>query len=212
MIFCVYFAVMNFIDIFDYTGTLVFAISGTLTAANKRLDFFGATVIGFVTAVGGGTLRDMMLGDTPVAWMRTSNYFLVIVIGILITIMFSRQVMKLRRTLFLFDTIGIAIFTIIGLNKALAFGIHPPLAVIMGITSAVVGGIIRDTLTNEVPLIFQKEIYATACIVGALVYLILNYFDVSEVINQSITILTIIAIRLVAVRYNISLPRLSIKE
>jgi uncharacterized membrane protein YeiH len=212
MIFCVYFAVMNFIDIFDYTGTLVFAISGTLTAANKRLDFFGATVIGFVTAVGGGTLRDMMLGDTPVAWMRTSNYFLVIVIGILITIMFSRQVMKLRRTLFLFDTIGIAIFTIIGLNKALAFGIHPPLAVIMGITSAVVGGIIRDTLTNEVPLIFQKEIYATACIVGALVYLILNYFDVSEVINQSITILTIIAIRLVAVRYNISLPRLSLKE
>jgi uncharacterized membrane protein YeiH len=212
MIFCVYFAVMNFIDIFDYTGTLVFAISGTLTAANKRLDFFGATVIGFVTAVGGGTLRDMMLGDTPVAWMRTSNYFLVIVIGILITIMFSRQVMKLRRTLFLFDTIGIAIFTIIGLNKALAFGIHPPLAVIMGITSAVVGGIIRDTLTNEVPLIFQKEIYATACIVGALVYLILNYFDVSEVINQSITILTIIVIRLVAVRYNISLPRLSIKE
>jgi len=203
---------MNFIDIFDYTGTLVFAISGTLTAANKRLDFFGATVIGFVTAVGGGTLRDMMLGDTPVAWMRTSNYFLVIIIGILITIMFSRQVMKLRRTLFLFDTIGIAIFTIIGLNKALAFGIHPPLAVIMGITSAVVGGIIRDTLTNEVPLIFQKEIYATACIVGALVYLILNYFDVSEVINQSITILTIIAIRLVAVRYNISLPRLSIKE
>ena len=203
---------MNFIDIFDYIGTLVFAISGTLTAANKRLDFFGATVIGFVTAVGGGTLRDMMLGDTPVAWMRTINYFLVIVLGILITIMFSKQVMKLRRTLFLFDTIGIAIFTIIGLNKALAFGIHPPLAVIMGITSAVVGGIIRDTLTNEVPLIFQKEIYATACIAGALVYLLLNYFNVSEVVNQSITILTIIAIRLVAVRFNISLPRLSIKE
>ena len=203
---------MNFIDIFDYIGTLVFAISGTLTAANKRLDFFGATVIGFVTAVGGGTLCDMMLGDTPVAWMRTINYFLVIVLGILITIMFSKQVMKLRRTLFLFDTIGIAIFTIIGLNKALAFGIHPPLAVIMGITSAVVGGIIRDTLTNEVPLIFQKEIYATACIAGALVYLLLNYFNVSEVVNQSITILTIIAIRLVAVRFNISLPRLSIKE
>jgi len=203
---------MNFIELFDYTGTLVFAISGTLTAANKRLDFFGATVIGFVTAVGGGTLRDMMLGDTPVAWMRTINYFLVILAGVLITILFSKQVMKLRRTLFLFDTIGIAIFTIIGLNKALAFGIHPPLAVIMGITSAVVGGIIRDTLTNELPLIFKKEIYATACIAGALIYLLLNYFNVSEVVNQSITILSIIAIRIVAVRYNISLPRLSIKE
>ncbi len=142
---------MNFIEVFDYIGTLVFAISGTHTAANKRLDFFGATVIGFVTAVGGGTLRDMMLGDTPVAWMRTINYFIVIVAGILITIAFSRQVMKLRRTLFLFDTIGIAIFTIIGLNKALSFEIHPPLAIIMGVTTAVVGGIIRDTLTNEVP-------------------------------------------------------------
>lgn len=203
---------MNFIELFDYTGTMVFAISGTLTAANKRLDFFGATVIGFVTAVGGGTLRDMMLGDTPVAWMRTTNYFLVILAGVLITILFSKQVMKLRRTLFLFDTIGIAIFTIIGLNKALEFGIHPALAVIMGIISAVVGGIIRDTLTNEVPLIFKKEIYATACIAGALIYLLLHYFNVSEVVNQTITILTIIAVRIVAVRFNISLPRLSINK
>ena len=203
---------MNFIELFDYTGTMVFAISGTLTAANKRLDFFGATVIGFVTAVGGGTLRDMMLGDTPVAWMRTINYFLVILAGVLITISFSKQVMKLRRTLFLFDTIGIAIFTIIGLNKALEFGIHPALAVIMGTTSAVVGGIIRDTLTNEVPLIFKKEIYATACIAGALIYLLLHYFNVGEMINQIITILAIITIRLLAVSYNISLPRLSINK
>jgi len=203
---------MNFIELFDYTGTMVFAISGTLTAANKRLDFFGATVIGFVTAVGGGTLRDMMLGDTPVAWMRTINYFLVILAGVLITISFSKQVMKLRRTLFLFDTIGIAIFTIIGLNKALEFGIHPALAVIMGTTSAVVGGIIRDTLTNEVPLIFKKEIYATACIAGALIYLLLHYFNVGEMINQIITIIAIITIRILAVRYNISLPRLSINK
>ncbi len=203
---------MNFIELFDYTGTMVFAISGTLTAANKRLDFFGATVIGFVTAVGGGTLRDMMLGDTPVAWMRTINYFLVILAGVLITIIFSKQVMKLRKTLFLFDTIGIAIFTIIGLNKALAFGIHPPIAVIMGVTSAVVGGIIRDTLTNEVPLIFKKEIYATACIAGALIYLLLHYLNVDEMINQIITILTIISIRILAVKFNISLPRLSINK
>ncbi|NPA36232.1 MAG: trimeric intracellular cation channel family protein [Chlorobi bacterium] len=203
---------MNFIEIFDYIGTMVFAISGTLTAANKRLDFFGATVIGFVTAVGGGTLRDMMLGYTPVAWMRTINYFLVILAGVMITILFSKQVMKLRRTMFLFDTIGIAIFTIIGLNKALEFGIHPALAVIMGITSAVVGGIIRDTLTNEVPLIFKKEIYATACIAGALIYLMLHYLNISEVFVQSLTILSIITIRILAVRYNISLPRLSIKK
>ncbi len=173
--FCL-FALMDFIEVFDYIGTLVFAISGTLTAANKRLDFFGATVIGFVTA------------------------------------MFSKQVMKLRRTLFLFDTIGIAIFTIIGLNKALAFGIHPALAVMMGLTSAVVGGVIRDTLTNEVPLIFHKEIYATACIAGALVYLLLLHFQVDEMLNQSITIISIIVVRILAVHYNIALPRLSINK
>ena len=203
---------MSLIDIFDYTGTMVFAVSGTLTAANKRLDFFGASVIGFVTAIGGGTLRDMMLGDTPVAWIRTINYFLVIVAGILITILFSKQVMKLRRTLFLFDTIGIAIFTIIGISKALSFNITPPLAVIMGITSAVVGGIIRDTLTNEVPLILKKEIYATACLAGGSVYILLYHFDMNEKIIQSITILTIIVIRIFAVRHNISLPRLSINK
>jgi uncharacterized membrane protein YeiH len=209
--FCL-FAFMDFIEVFDYIGTLVFAISGTLTAANKRLDFFGATVIGFVTAVGGGTLRDMMLGDTPVAWMRTINYSLVIIVGVLITIIFSKQVMKLRRTLFLFDTIGIAIFTIIGLNKALSFGIHPALAVMMGLISAVVGGVIRDTLTNEVPLIFHKEIYATACIAGGLVYLLLLQFQVDELVNQSITIISIIAVRILAVHYNIALPRLSINK
>jgi len=203
---------MDFIEVFDYIGTLVFAISGTLTAANKRLDFFGATVIGFVTAVGGGTLRDMMLGDEPVAWMRTINYSLVIIVGVLITILFSKQVMKLRRTLFLFDTIGIAIFTIIGLNKALSFGIHPALAVMMGLTSAVVGGVIRDTLTNEVPLIFHKEIYATACIAGGLVYLLLLQFQVDELVNQSITIISIIVVRILAVHYNIALPRLSISK
>jgi len=203
---------MNFIEIFDYIGTMVFAISGTLTAANKRLDFFGATVIGFVTAIGGGTLRDMMLGDTPVAWMRTINYFLVILAGVLITILFNKYVMKLRRTLFLFDTIGIAIFTIIGISKALTFNIIPPLAVIMGITTAVVGGILRDTLTNEVPLILKKEIYATACLAGGAVYMLLFRFDVNEKIIQSVTIITIIVIRIFAVRYNISLPRLSLSK
>jgi uncharacterized membrane protein YeiH len=203
---------VDLIQILDYTGTLVFAISGTLTAANKKLDFFGATVIGFVTAVGGGTLRDMMLGDLPVAWMMSINYFFVILLGIFITIVFNRQVIKLRKTLFLFDTVGIAIFTIIGLKKALLFGISPPLAIIMGITSAVVGGVIRDTLCNEVPLIFKKEIYATACIAGGLIFLLLQHFNINDIITDSATILSIIAIRLLAVKYNISLPRLELKK
>ncbi len=203
---------MDLLLVFDYIGTFVFAISGTLTAAEKKLDIFGATVIGFVTAVGGGTVRDMMLGDTPVAWMQNTNYFWVIMAGVLMTIIFKKNVMQLKRTLFLFDTIGIATFTLLGLKKALLFQIDPAMAVLMGLSSAVVGGVIRDTLCNEVPLIFHREIYATACIAGALVYLLLNYFALPEVFCEFATVLSIILIRLVVVKYNIALPRLVNKE
>lgn len=203
---------MDLLLVFDYIGTFVFAISGTLTAANKRLDFFGATVIGFVTAVGGGTLRDMMLGDLPVAWMQNLNYFWLIIAGVAVTIIFRKQVMKLKRTLFLFDTIGIAVFTILGLKKALLMNIDPPMAVMMGLSSAVVGGVIRDTLCNEVPLIFHREIYATACIAGALVYLLLRYFNLPEFICELSTVTSIITIRIVVVRFNIALPQLMMKE
>lgn len=203
---------MDLLLIFDYIGTFVFAISGTLTAAQKRLDFFGATVIGFVTAVGGGTLRDMMLGDLPVAWIQNINYFWVIIAAVLVTILFRKQVMQLKRTLFLFDTIGIAVFTILGLKKALLLNIDPPMAVMMGLSSAVVGGVIRDTLCNEVPLIFHREIYATACIAGALVYLGLNYLGLHEVICELATVVSIIIIRIVVVKYNIALPRFMEKK
>ena len=197
---------------FDYIGTFVFAISGTLTAADKRLDFFGATVIGFVTAIGGGTMRDLMLGDTPVAWMQNNNYFWMIIAAVVVTIIFRRHVMKLKRTLFLFDTIGIATFTLLGLKKALLFNIDPSMAVLMGLSSAVVGGVIRDILCNEVPLIFHREIYATACIAGALVYLVLSRLGTPEVICETVTVSSIIAIRILAIRFNIALPRLMNKE
>jgi len=203
---------MDLLLLFDYIGTFVFAISGTLTAANKRLDFFGAAFCGFVTAIGGGTLRDMMLGDLPVAWMQNINYFWLIIAGVVVTIIFGKFVMKLKRTLFLFDTIGIAVFTILGLKKALLMGINPAMAVMMGLSSAVVGGIIRDTLCNEVPLIFHREVYATACMAGAFIYLALNYFNIPEPVCQLTTVASIILIRVVVVRYDIALPRVEIKE
>jgi uncharacterized membrane protein YeiH len=203
---------MELLVYFDYIGTFVFAISGTLTAANKRMDFFGATVIGFVTAIGGGTLRDILLGELPVTWMRSIDYFLVITGGIIITIIFRKHVMKLKRTLFLFDTIGIAVFTILGLKKALMLGIDPPMAVMMGLSSAVFGGVIRDILCNEVPLIFHREIYATACIAGALVYLLLHSFNLPEIISESATIVVIISIRLLVVHFNIALPQFTLLE
>ncbi len=198
-------SLFSFLDLF---GTLFFAISGTLSAAEKRHDMFGAMFIGFVTAVGGGTTRDLMIGDHPVGWLQSPVYFYMILSGVVITILFQSKLLKLRKTFFLFDTIGIGIFTIIGLEKALAFGISGPYAVMMGLTTAVVGGVIRDTLNNEVPLIFSKELYATACIMGAIMYLILLKFDVSRTLSQFVTIGFIIAIRILAIKYNITLPRL----
>lgn len=203
---------MDPILLFDYIGTMVFAISGTLTAAQKRLDLFGAIFIGFVTAIGGGTVRDVMLGHFPVTWIQSYDYFLIILLGVILTIVFKKVVIKLRNTLFLFDTIGIGVFTVLGLEKALNMGITPPIAVIMGLSSAVVGGIIRDTLCNEVPLIFHREIYATACIAGAMVYLALRYIGFPPIAYTWITVSTIIIIRLLAVRFKLAIPLITLSD
>ncbi len=200
---------MDFFTIADYAGTCAFAISGTLSASEKKLDLFGATFIGFVTAIGGGTTRDILMGNTPVTWLQSNIYFILIASAIVFTFIFHRHIIKLKQTLSLFDTIGIGVFTIIGLEKGLDFGLTEPVAVIMGMSSAVVGGVIRDTLCNDVPIIFHKEIYATACIAGSLVYLALYYYNVSPIINESITIACIIIIRLLAIKFNLSLPTLT---
>ena len=142
---------MDLILISDYVGTFVFAISGTLTAAQKRLDIFGAMMIGFATAVGGGTLRDMMLGVMPVTWIRSIDYFLIVMLGVVVTAVFQRFVLRLKSLLFLLDAIGIGVFTLIGIEKSTLVGINPPIAILMGLSTAVVGGVIRDTLCNEVP-------------------------------------------------------------
>lgn len=196
------------ITILDYIGTLVFAISGTLMAAQKRFDIFGALTIGFATAIGGGTLRDMMLGISPVTWIQSLDYFYIITIGVIITTVFKKYILALRSTLFLFDSIGIGVFTVIGINKALLFDINPPIAILMGMITAVAGGVIRDTLCNVVPLIFRKEIYATACILGGVIYFLLKVCDLPEIVNNLITMSTIISIRILAVKYGISLPKL----
>ncbi len=203
---------MGLIIWLDFIGTMVFAMSGVLTAAEKRLDLFGASVIGVVTAVGGGTTRDLLLGITPVTWLSTPVYLYVILAGVVIAILFRRLLATLRRTLFLFDTIGIGVFTVIGLEKALNLGVHPAVAVMMGMTTAVVGGVIRDTLTNEVPLIFKREIYATACITGALVYLLLRWLGVDSALVQLFTVVVIITVRLLSIHYNWSMPILSMPE
>lgn len=190
----------------DYIGTLVFAISGAMAAGYKKLDLFGASFIAFITAVGGGTVRDLFLGETPVSWMQDVNYIYIILIGVVLTFLFRRFLVQLTKTLFLFDAIGIAVFTILGLQKALIWDLHPIVAVMMGMFSAVLGGVIRDTLINRIPLIFRKEIYAMACVAGASIFLLLDNMSMNFELNATISILFIITIRMASVKYRISLP------
>lgn len=197
---------MSILYFIDLIGTLVFAISGVLAAVDKKFDLFGATIIGIVTAVGGGTLRDMMIGATPVGWMRDINYLIVIFASLPLCYFFKNTILKLRKSVFLFDTIGIGLFTIFGLQKTLDMGLSPIVAIMMGITSAVFGGVIRDVLSNEVPLIFRKEIYASACLAGAIVFLSLEYFIKGAPINIVISILVVFVIRYFAVVKKWDLP------
>ncbi|HMQ06404.1 MAG TPA: trimeric intracellular cation channel family protein [Saprospiraceae bacterium] len=190
----------------DLTGTLVFAISGVLAASEKKFDIFGASILGIVTAVGGGTLRDVLIGSTPVGWMLNSHYSIVISVGIILGLVFKNKILQLRKTMFLFDTIGIGLFTVLGLQKTLNIGLSPMIAILMGTVSAVFGGVLRDVLSNEVPLIFRKEIYATACLAGGVIFILLSAFSGWTDFNMFVSIMVIIVIRVLAVRYHWALP------
>ena len=196
---------MTILYFIDILGTMVFAISGSLTAIDKRLDFFGISAVGFITALGGGTLRDILIGSTPVGWMNDLTYLVMISIGILISLIFKRLVQKLRGTFFLFDTIGIAVFTVLGLQKALSIGVHPIIAIMMGMVSAVFGGVIRDIVCNEIPLIFRKEIYALTCLCGGALYVGLLFTGIPQLVIIVATILFIVSFRILAVKMNWSL-------
>ena len=196
---------MSAVLLIDYIGTFVFAISGVLVAVEKRFDLFGAIIIGIVTAIGGGTLRDLLIGSTPVGWMLNENYILIILLSIPFCYFFKAKISKYRKSFFLFDTLGIGLFTILGIEKTLQSGLSPTIALMMGVVSAVFGGVIRDVLSNEVPLIFRKEIYAFACLVGGFIYLIvLNYFP--DTIAMFVSISCVIIIRVFAIKRHWELP------
>jgi uncharacterized membrane protein YeiH len=193
-------------EILDTIGTLVFAISGALTAMYKKLDLFGVYCIAFVTALGGGTIRDVMIGRTPVGWMLDIDYVFIITLGFLLSLIFNRYLERLRISLLLFDTIGLGVFTLIGLEKGIEFGLSPVICVILGTLTATFGGVVRDILCNEIPVLFRKEIYATLCIAGGILFFLLQEFAIQqEIISASVAVF-IIALRLVAYKYNWSLP------
>lgn len=193
--------------VFELLGTGFFAISGALRATDRaRPDWFGVTFIGFVTAIGGGSLRDMLLGSYPLVWVSDPWFLYAIFIGIVVARIGYARLLALRRTRLLFDTLGIAMFTILGTEKAIALGVAPLVAAMMGMFSAVMGGVIRDVLTHREPVIFSKEIYATACITGALVYVLLDQCGLQREVNFCVSGTVIAGIRIAALKLKLSLP------
>ena len=197
--------------VIEFLGTFAFAISGIRWAAYKRFDWFGGYVVGLATAIGGGTIRDVMLGVTPF-WMTNSIYMICTAAALFTVILFKKAIVRFANTWFLFDTLGLALFTVAGLQKTLLEGFPFWVAIIMGCITGAAGGVIRDVLINEVPLIFRKEIYAVACIIGGLGYYACARLHFAPGIAAAVCFAIVVAVRLAAVRLHISLPHLHDEE
>ncbi len=202
---------MNMADLFylaDLFGVAVFAITGALMAGRKSMDLFGVLVIAIVTALGGGTLRDLILDNHPVSWIRNDVYIIVASLAAIGTVIWVRLTQPIHeKGLLIADAFGLAVFTVIGTEVALQHAVPLSTAVIMGVMTGVAGGVMRDVICNEIPLIFQKEIYATACIAGALVFIVLRAMNTPHWLDTGLAMLVVLLIRLAAIRWHVSLPR-----
>ena len=199
-----------FIITIEALGTIAFAISGIRLAAAKAFDWFGAYIIGVVTAIGGGTLRDMLLG-VPVFWMQSPLYLAVTFVSLVAVIIFRQALVKGMRTIFIFDAIGLALFVVVGIEKSLMAGYPAWVAISMGIITGSFGGVLRDVLISEVPLFFRKDIYATACMAGGLIYWLVMFIPgVDIIVPQIACAATVIGLRIAAVHYHWSLPLLKV--
>jgi len=202
---------LSFINFIDYLGTFAFAISGMRLASAKRFDWFGAYVVGLVTAIGGGTTRDLLLDVTPF-WMLQPSYLIVTGFALLFVIFLGKWVIRLHNTFFIFDAIGLGLFVVVGIDKSLELNYPFWVAILMGMITGSVGGVIRDILINEVPLIFRKDIYALACVVGGLIYFVSFKLNFSPVVMQTTAAVSVIVTRVIAVKYHISIPVLKAYE
>ncbi len=200
-----------FFEICDIIGTLAFAISGVRLAASKDFDWFGAYVVGLTTAIGGGTLRDVLLHITPF-WMTNPLYLICSAVALFWVIVFKKKLVKQEQTWFVFDAVGLGLFTVTGMERSLSMGFPFWVAIVMGTMTGAAGGIFRDVLINETPLIFRKDIYATACIAGGLVFVFCDMWGISREVTAVIAGVTVISFRLIAVKYHIELPVLHIDK
>lgn len=199
------FEILSFVEILDFVGTFAFAISGIRLASAKQFDWFGAYVVGLATAIGGGTIRDVLLDVTP-AWMTDPIYLVCTALAMFFVILFRQYLIHMNNTLFFFDSIGLALFTVVGATKSIDLGYSFWVAIIMGSITGAAGGVIRDVFINEIPLIFRKEIYAMACVIGGVVLWLCTLAGVEPVISQIACGVTVFIARVIAVKYKVTLP------
>lgn len=202
---------LDFTDVIDYVGTFAFAISGIRLAAAKQFDWFGAYVVGLVTAIGGGTMRDLLLGVTPF-WMSQPSYLVVTGVALVFVMVFKKYVVHMNNTIFIFDAIGLSLFVVVGIERSLDAGFPFWVAITMGMITGSIGSVTRDILINELPLIFRKDIYALACVFGGFVYLGCYKLGAGEVFTEVATALSVILVRIVAVKFHISVPVLKVDD
>jgi len=198
----------DLLRLIEILGTITFAISGVFAAMQKRLDIFGILIISFITSIGGGTLRDVLLGDLPVKWMRNIETPVLILVSAICAVLFRHVIKNFQQTLFIFDSLGLGFFTVLGLQKGIKFGLNPGICVVLGTITGCFGGVIRDILLNNIPLIFRREIYATACILGGIIYFILYSTSFPKEWLDVTVMLVVFLIRFLAVKYNFVLPDL----
>lgn len=203
---------MLFGEIMEMSGTAAFAISGALAALHKRLDVFGVLVITFATAVGGGTIRDVMIGNTPVSWLQDRQAVTVVFASYLLTLIFRGQLKHFDKTLAVFDAVGLGFATIVGLQRGIEANLSPVICITLGMVSGCFGGVVRDVLLNEIPLVFRKDIYASASLLGGVLYFVFAGWDMLAALAATLSMLAVLGIRMAVLRYGWELPALKIPD
>ena len=196
----------------DMVGVIACAIAGTLLAQHKGFDIAGCILVSMVNAIGGGTLRDMALDRHPLFWMTDLNYVIVITATSLTLQVFFHLYHKIDNALRFFDAIGLAAFSVIGFKVALHQDMSPLIAIMMGVWTAIIGGLLRDIICNEIPLVLQREIYITASIAGSVTYLFLDYLGLNPGLNEFIMLGVIFAVRMLAVKFDWHLPSIRLVD
>ena len=197
---------MESLRIIEIVGTAAFSIAGAFAAMEKRLDVFGVFIIAFITALGGGTLRDVLIGKVPVNWMLDLSSAVVVLITTIAVLFFKSVIKNYHNVLLFFDSIGLGFFTVVGIQTGIALDLHPIISISLGTITACFGGVIRDVSLSNIPLIFKKEIYATTCILGGIIFYVLLKLGVPKLPVEIICLVIIVLFRLLSVKYHWHLP------